>query len=259
MTVDIDAAKLLAEAAQSEKTFDARAAVNETTYPTDKVEVFTDAATAHDLNVKAHEAAKARVGVESIKNGYFRHLTEQANESRTVEDEVVEIDAKTVDYSQAPGYAEAEEEASALEAEVAELVQKLQHSGYTYYMRGLAPKQWEVIHALSRKQIKEPARKNYAQDEDGEEEFNRVTHERNLDRMHWIDETTIAAAIIKVERNHDGATDTGVWKQEHVANLRENYMESEFDKLKSLAQTLTYANNIFQIAVQQDADFLSKR
>jgi hypothetical protein len=36
-------------------------------------------------------------------------------------------------------------------------------------------------------------------------------------------------------------------------------MESEFDKLKSLAQTLTYANNIFQIAVQQDADFLSKR
>ena len=59
-------------------------------------------------------------------------------------------------------------------------------------------------------------------------------------------------------RKHDGAVDTKVWKEEDVADINDTYMASEYDKLQNLVVQLTFANQLFQLAVEKDADFLSK-
>lgn len=243
----IEQAGKIAEELKSEKTFDARKAITGATYPEDSIEVYADAGLAHKLNIAANEAAKTRHYADTIYNGALA----EAKLHATIEDNPEE-DAKLT-----PGWAEAEAEAVEFEAEVADLMKGLKSSVLTFHLRGLAPKQWELIDKMARKEVKAPARKNFPQDEDGEEEFERVTHERNIDRNRWVNNALIAPAIVKVV-NAEGESDTGVWKVEDVANLKDAYMESEFDKLKNLMQQLTFANNIFQTAVQQDADFLSK-
>jgi hypothetical protein len=236
-----DAAKR-AEELKAPTTFDARGAVKKTTYPTDSIDIYSDAQLAHELNVKANDAAKARYLATSIKNAF------DADEHKSIEDSV----------DDRPGYTDARQEAEELEAEVAALVAKLQESVLTFHVRGLAPAQWRLIDKFWRKEIKEPARKNFDQDEEGEEEFNRVTRERNIDRIAGIQNEQIAKAITKVVRKHDGAEDTHVWTTEEVADIHDTYLESEYEKLLNLVVQLTFANNLFQIAVEQDADFLSK-
>lgn len=267
MTIDIDAEALLAspeamlaartalmaEELKSEKTFDARAAVTGATYPQDSIDVYADAKLAHELNVATHEAVKARHFAESIKSSYIRVQTELGLVEQTVEDETPAIDG-----TKAPGYDEADKEASDLEAGIPPLLEKLRETVLTFHLRGLAPEQWRLIHAKWRKEIKPPARKNFELTEEGEEEFQRVTYERDLARLAAIKEDTIASSITKVVRKHDGATDTSVWKQPDVKNINDLYLESEFDKLETLVAQLTWAKNLFQIAVEQDADFLSK-
>lgn len=244
MSIDAEAGKVfeIAEELKSEKTFDARAAVTGATYPEDHIDVYSDARLAHELNVAANEAAKARFLAESIKNA-------AANNPRmTIAD----------DPEDAPGFAEASAEATELEGKVAELVGKLQKSVLTFHVRGLAPAQWRLIDAKWRKAIKPPARKNYPQTEDGEEEYELATYERNLARNAAINNDQIASAITKVVRKHDGAADTSVWSVDQVGGINDTYLESEFDKLKNLVVQLSFAHNLFAIAVEQDADFLSK-
>jgi hypothetical protein len=236
-----DAAKR-AEELKAPATFDARGAVKKTTYPTDSIDVYSDAELAHKLNVVANEAAKARYLAESIKAAF------DADTHKSIEDSVEDR----------PGYTDAVKEAETLEAEVADLVKKLQESVLTFHVRGLAPAQWRLIDKDWRKKIKEPARKNFDHDEEGEEEFMRVTRERNIDRIAAIQNDQIAKAITKVVRKYDGATDTSVWSVDDVAEIHDTYLESEFDKLLNIVVQLTFANNLFQIAVEQDADFLSK-
>lgn len=236
------AAVEIAEGLKSPKTFDARAAVTDATYPTDSIDVYSDAALAHQLNLAANDAAKARYLAETIKASFV------ANGHQTVEQTPED----------APGFAEADAEATKLELELADLLGQLQKTVKTFHLRGLAPVQWKLIDKKWRKAIKPPARKNYPATEDGEEEFELATYERNLERNEGLNNDQIASAIIKVVRKHDGAEDTAVWTHEDVAVLNDTYLASEYDKLKNLMVQLTYANNLFQIAVQQDADFLSK-
>lgn len=242
MSTDVEAAKVIeiAEGLKSEKTFDARAAVTGATYPEDHIDVYSDARLAHELNVAANDAAKARFLAETIKNS--------AVSNGTIAD----------DPEDNPAYIEAAAEAVVLEAKVAELVESLQKSVLTFHVRGLAPAQWRLIAAKWRKAIKPPARKNYTQDEDGEEEYDLAVYERNLLRNEAINNDQIASGIKKVVRKFDGAEDTSVWSVEQVAVINNTYLESEFDKLKNLVVQLSFANNLFAIAVEQDADFLSK-
>lgn len=248
MSESTDRAEELVAELKSEKTFDARKAITGATYPQDKIEVYADAELAHELNVKANEAAKARHLADSIYNAAFK----TASENKTIESD------PEAEANDAPGYAEANAEAEALEAEVAALLQAIQASVLTYHMRGLAPAQWRLIDQKWRKKVKAPARKNYAADEEGEEEFELATLERNMLRNNSINHDLIASAIVKVE-NVDGDVDSSVWSHDDVQNLFDAYMESEYEKLKNLMQQLTFANNIFQVAVNQDADFLSRR
>jgi len=247
-------AEASAETLKAPATFDAREAAKGATYAKDSIDVYSDAELAHNVNIAAHDAAKARFLAETIKESFVKKQAEAdatANHSITWE-------PYSGDGTEAPGYADADAEATKLEAEVAELLPKLMDSVLTFHIRGLAPKQWRLIDAKWRKEIKPPARKNYPQTEEGEEEFQLVTYERDLARIAHIKNEQIASGIFKVVRKHDGAVDTKVWKEEDVADINDTYMASEYDKLQNLVVQLTFANQLFQLAVEKDADFLSK-
>lgn len=249
--MSIDKAVEIAEELKSEKTFDARKAVTGATYPQDSIDVYSDAELAHELNIAAQEAAAARFLADTIKDRFIK--AQQAKPAGSIEDEPYAGDG-----TEAPGWAEADDDARYLESEVAARVDALRQSVLTFHVRGLAPAQWRLIHKKWRKETKPPARKNFPNTEDGEEEFELVTHERNIERNDSVNHDTIASAITKVVRKHDGAEDTHVWKVEEVKEIFDYYLESEYDKIKNLVQQLTFANNLFSIAVEQDADFLSK-
>lgn len=223
----------LVDELKSEKTFDARKAITGATYPVDSIDVFSDAQLAHELNVVANEAAKARHLADSLSAFARGGMTDD------------------------PAYEEADAEATDLEAEVANAVKAIKSSVLTYHLRGLAPVQWRLIDKKWRKEIKAPARKNYPDTAEGEEEFEVETHERNRDRNNSINHDLIASSIIKVT-NAEGAADTSVWKHTDVAALFDTYLESEYTKLLNMMQQLTFANNVFAMAVEQDADFLPK-
>jgi hypothetical protein len=252
-TETLEAAAEIAEGLKSETTFNARAAVTGATYPQDSIDVYSDAKLAHELNLAANEAAKARYLAESIKAGWVKKQTLAHSFDTSVEAEDYKGDG-----TEAPDYAKADAEATELEAKVAELVKSLQGTVLTFHIRGLAPAQWRLIHKKWRKEIKPPARKNFPMTEDGEEEYELAVHERNIERNDGVNLDTIASAITKVVRKRDGAENSDAWKVDDVRNIFDYYLESEFDKIKNLVQQLTFANNLFQIAVEKDADFLSK-
>lgn len=244
------------EEAKSPKTFNARKAVNQTTYPVDKVEVYADAEAAHNINILAADAAKARHLADTLYAKAHEEALEVAMRNASVESDP-EAEA-TYAALKAPGYHHADEEARELENKLAAELQELDKTVLTFHLRGLAPAQWRLIHKQGRKEIKEPVRKHFEKGEDGDEDFQTEVIERNIARNAWINNSCIASAIIKVE-NRDGEVDTSVWSVEDVANVYDTYLESEYEKLKSTMENLTFANNLFQFAIQQDADFLPKR
>lgn len=248
---DYTKAEARVEELKAPETFDARAAANGATYAKDSIDVYSDAELAHEVNIAAHEAAQARFLADTIKNNF---ITKQAGEG----DGTIEWEPYDGDGTEAPGYADADTEATRLETHVAELLPGLRDSVLTFHIRGLAPKQWRLIDSKWRKAIKPPARKNFPMTEEGEEEYNVITRERDIERMAGIKNDQIASGIFKVVRKHDGAVSTQVWKEEDVAVLNDTYLPSEYDKLQNLVVQLTFASSLFQIAVEQDADFLSK-
>lgn len=245
------------EEMKSPKTFNARAAVKKTTYPVDKVDVYADAEAAHEVNILANDAVKARYGAQLIWDKAKANALEVLAAGATAVSEDPEDEAKAIADNN-PQFIEADKEASALEAELAAALIPLRSTMLTFHLRGLAPAQWRNIHKLGRKEIKEPVRKNFEKGEDGDEEFQLATLERNIERNNWVNNASIASSIIKVV-NPDGEEDTSVWTTEDVADLFDHYLESEYGKLKDMMEQLTYANNLFQVAVQQDVDFLANR
>jgi hypothetical protein len=230
MSIDIDAK---VEEMKSPATFDVRAALNNQTYATDKVRVYVNAAVMHTANIKADEVAKLRREAEFLEASHGGITTPE------------EATAK-------------EEEADALEAEVADLIKSVQDSALDFHLRGLPPKQIQLIDKKWRKEIKFPVRSNYENTPEGQEEFEMETWERNKDRNEMINHDAIANCIFKVVRASDGAESTSVWKAEDVKNLFETVLETEYEKLRLLYQDLTFAHTIFDRAIVEDADFLSK-
>jgi hypothetical protein len=213
-------------------TFDVRAALSGQTYPTQKVKVFVNAAVAHEMNVLAEDAARLRWEAGNLMKGH-EGITEPE------------------------GYAEKITEAEDAETKVAELLAEVQASAMTFTLRGLAPAQFRLIDKKWRKNIKPPVRKNFSQDSDGEEEYELEVFERNMARNQSINHDLIASSIIKVE-NAAGQADTSVWKHDDVQNLFDTLLETEYEKLRLGQQDLTFAHTLFNKAIEEDADFLSK-
>jgi len=251
---DYDKAEARVEEMKAPATFNAREAVKGATYAKDSIDVYSDAEVGHAVNIAAHEAAQARFLAETIKEAFVKRRHESdASAARSITFEPYEGDG-----TEAPGYADADAEATRLEQAVVPLVHALKDSILTFHIRGLAPAQWRNIDAKWRKAIKPPARKNFPQTEEGEEEFNLATYERDLERITSIKNDQIASGVFKLVRKSDGAVDTHVWTVEEIADINDTYMTSEYDKLQNLVVQLTFANSLFNIAVEKDADFLSK-
>lgn len=220
------------EELKAPETFDVRAALSGQTYPTQKVKVFVNAALAHEMNVLAEDAARLRWEADKLMKDYDG-------------------------IAQPEGYVEKIEDAEAAEARVAELLAEVQRSAMTFTLRGLAPAQFRLIDKKWRKHIKPPVRKNYAPDADGEEEYELEIFERNMARNESVNHDCIASSIVKVE-NAAGQADTSVWKHDDVKNLFDTLLETEYEKLRLAFQDMTFAHTLFNKAIEEDADFLSK-
>lgn len=244
--MSIDAAVAAAEELKSPATFDVQQALSGQTYPADKVVVRINAALAHTMNLEAEEAARLTWESErAFKQAQDMLQAESSiGEPEGYDDKLAEAEAK-------------KQEASEAEAKVARLIEQVNSTALIFHMRGLAPKQVELIDKKCRKAIKPPARKNYAQDADGEEEYELEVWERNRDRNQLVNHECIASAIVKVE-NPKGEVDAKVWKAADVENLQEVILETEYEKLRLKMQDLTFAHTLFNRVIEQDADFLSK-
>jgi hypothetical protein len=244
--MSMDAAVAAAEELKSPATFDVQQALSGQTYPSDKVVVRINAALAHAMNLEAEEAA--RLTWESER------AFKQAQDMLQAESSIAEPEG----YDEKLAEAEAKkQEAGEAEAKVARLIEQVNSTALTFHMRGLAPKQVELIDKKCRKAIKPPARKNFPQDEDGQEEYELAVWERNRDRNQLVNHECIASSIIKVV-NSKGEVDSKVWKAEDVENLQAVILETEYEKLRLMMQDLSFAHTLFNRAVEQDADFLSK-
>jgi hypothetical protein len=230
--LDIESATAIVDGLKSKTTFDARSAINGTTYPTGKVKVYLNAALAHEMNLAADDLLKARNRIENLKG---------TNEG------IVET----------PEQEAADAEAAELEAKIEALVVQVRDSALTFHIRGLAPAQWRLIYKKWRKAVKQPVRKNFELGSEGEEEFETETFERNLERNDKINEDQVACAITKVV-NGNGDEDSSVWSVEDVANLHATLLESEWTRLKAEVENLTFAQTLFNSTMEQDADFLRK-
>lgn len=241
--MSIDAA---VEELKSPATFDVQQALSGQTYPADKVVVRINAALAHTMNLEAEEAA--RLAWESERA--FKQAQDMLQAETSIggpegyDDKLAEAEAK-------------KQEASEAEAKVARLIEQVNSTALIFHMRGLAPKQVELIDKKCRKAIKPPARKNYPQDADGEEEYELEVWERNRDRNQLVNHECIASAIVKVE-NPKGEVDSKVWKAADVEALQDVILETEYEKLRLKMQDLSFAHTLFNRVIEQDADFLSK-
>lgn len=229
--MSIEAIQDKVEELKAPETFDVRAALSGQTYPTDKVKVYVKAAVMHEANVLSDEVAK------------LRYEAERLNDNGGI--------------TPSEGYAEKVAEAEAAEAKVAELIAEVQSSALIFHLRGLAKKQIELIDKKWRKAIKFPSRNNYGSDADGQEEYEMEVFERNKTRNESINHDAIASCIFKVE-NAKGQVSTQVWKHDDVENLFDTLLETEYEKLRLGYQDLTFAHTLFNKAIEEDADFLSK-
>lgn len=213
--------------------FDARAFIRGASVAHEDVTVFTDAATAWELAKVEAELAKAEELVESLSAGTNMGITHSE------------------------GHDEAEAEVEALKARELELTEKAIASKMTFSLRGLSRKQVALIDKKHRKAIKPAARKNYADDMDGEEEYNLADFERNRERNEQIAYDLVASSIYKVT-DSEGTEDTNVWSLDDAEALAANLYDSEWYRIYNKVQELTFSEHVFRATVERDADFLSK-
>ena len=157
-----------------------------------------------------------------------------------------------------PEKEEADAQIVVLEAEREALVKEIQASRMTFHLRGVAPAQWRLIDAKWRKEIKAPVRSAFAKGEEGDEDFNEATLEANILRNTMVNCDQLAVAVVKIV-SADGSEDMGALPIESAKQLFDVLLESEFYKLKSKVDKLSFANNLFAEVAERDADFLQQR
>jgi hypothetical protein len=214
--------------------FDARAHLRGASHAETSVTVFTDGRSAYELDLLQAEIAKAEALVASTSAGDNGGITDSE------------------------GHEEAVEEVAKLKEQEAKLVEKLLLSKEVFHLRGVPTKLQKIIDKKARKEIKAPARKNFASGEEGEEEFELAVYERNLERNDLVNFLTVAAAITRVEDFH-GNVDTKPWDYEGVEELQGNLYDSEWYKILKGVRDVSAGQYLFSAAVERDADFLSRR
>ena len=230
MTEALDLAKELHDNPEG---FDAKAHLQGASHARETVTIYTDAEAGWRIAQLEDLIAKAKARAE------------RANEDDT-------------GITGSPEYDEAMAEVADLEEQMEKAVEKALASKMVFTVRGVPFKQLELIDKQGRRRVRPPARKNYPQGEDGEEEYDLEVLERNIERNNWVNYEMIAKSIVKVV-DAQGREDTSAWTWEHVENLRANVYESEFWRIKQTVETVTNAQRLFSGVIERDPDFLSGR
>jgi hypothetical protein len=211
----------IVEDLKSEKKFDLRSALSKVSYPTEDVTVYLDGHKAHELNVILDKIAD----LEHKAQG----LTAQAQGSMVDDPEKEGVDAEIAD----------------LKVQEAALIKEISASALTFTMRGVAPAVWRLIDKEARRKIKP----NTKSEED--------QYEAQLERNQYVNNELIAKGTVKIT-NAEGVEDNSAVTAETAEALFDVLLETEFMKLKSAIENLTFAHTLFQNVALQDADFLSK-
>lgn len=202
-------------------TFDLSSALKGASYPTEAVSVFINGEAAHELNVnydKISELAQEGLQYKAGNNGGMA----DGPELESIEAQIAEVEAANV-----------------------ELLKEVVSSSLKFQLRGVAPKQWKLIIKKWQREMKKHFDLPAEQDE-AEEWANAK-----------IDAELVSKATVKIT-NAAGDEDAGAVTQETAEELQETLLQSEWTKLLSAANNLTFANGLFAQAIAADADFLSK-
>lgn len=213
------AVEQIAEEMKTPAKFNFADAINQTSYPTGKVTIYLDGAKAGELMTLA----------EQILDLQARSKDLGASSSGGIVDD--------------PEKEAADAEIATLQVQEAELAKSILASKLTLHMRGVAPAVWRAIDKKARATVK-PATKS---EED--------VLEANITRNNYVNNELIAHAITSIE-NADGAVDDSAVSVATVEHLYDVLIESEWYKIHGKMQELTFANQLFAKATEQDADFL---
>lgn len=220
--IDVAAAEALVVEAKQPGKFDLGSALKKASYPTDDVSIYLDGQKAHEYNVLVDEISELNFKAVTYSAANTGGMTD-APEKEAIDEEIAEL----------------EEQQKAILAEIAK-------STLTFRMRGCAPEQWRLII----KKWQREGKKNFKDSDATEAEISEWVNER-------IDQEIIAKTIVKIT-DAEGNEDDGAVKLETVADLHGAIFQSEWTKLLNASNTLTFANNLFDQVIAQDADFLSK-
>lgn len=127
------------------------------------------------------------------------------------------------------------------------LVDTIKASALTFHLRGLAPKQTDLIVKSWEKKLK-PESKQPTQEE---------LADIDEDRSKKINAELIAKCTVKIV-NGEGKVSTGALSIEAVEALRDEISKPEYNRLVNVANGLCVAGNLFNSVMASDADFLSK-
>ena len=221
-------AQELVEEMQSEKKFDLGAVLTKTVeYPEDEVTVYLNGADAYKAVKIAEQIAELNAQKEQILESGMESL---AGESTT----------------------EIEEQAEELLKEMDALLEHANQSALTFTLRGVAPAIYRLLDKEGRRKFPTSSVRDDLDPNAKMEAQNEVVFERNS----WINIEMVRASIVKVTDAEGAEADLSHFDHDAVVNLYESLLDTEWAKLKTTMDELTFANALFDNTVIQDADFL---
>lgn len=260
MTIDIAE---VVEELTSPSTFNLKAALAKKTAPEDVVTVFLDGRTMHEANIAADGVLDAEIAINTYTQNQNKilasllakqaELSAEANGGITDDPEKVVVDKKIAKHKKDTA-AELKKLDAALEvvkAEVDRLDSVVKESALTFKIRGLAPKQSELILAKWERAYKEPARGDF----DNETDYLHEQQSNLRKRNRAIVTDQVRTALVSVTGSDLVEHSIG-WTYAEGVEFWDEIDDSERSKLNTAVGNLTFANTLYSRVATEDADFL---
>ena len=250
----------------SPSTFDLKAALAKKTSPTDTVTVFLDGETMHEANIAADGVLDAEIAINTYTQNQNKVLAGLLAELTKAEDEasggITESPDKPVIEKKIAKHkkdtaAELKKLNAALEvvqAEVDRLDAVVKETALTFKVRGLAPKQSELIVSKWQRAIKLPSRGDYETETEFSVDYNEQMRKQN--RAIVVDQ--MRTAFVSVTGSDLVEHQIG-WTYSEGVEFWDEIDDSERAKINTLVGNLTFANTLFSRVATEDADFLPSR
>ena len=259
---DIEAA---VEELTAPTTFNLKEALAKKTSPEESVTVYLDGKTMHEINIITDEIVELESQLNTYKaaqNGVLANLLAEekalkADSSGGITDdpEIEVVQGKIAKHKKetTAGVKKREKAIKERTDEGARLILTVRESSLKFKLRGLIPKQFELIISKWERKFKEPARGDFENETDWQHTFNEKLKARN--RAIQVDQ--IRTSIVSVTGS-DGVEHGGGWTYQEGSDLWDELDRSEKDKLGSMSANLSFALTLFDRVATEDADFLPK-